>query len=458
MQSPYRRLGATERAVWLRDRAIPLHFALTAQVQGILESKHLTHALHSLQQQHPLLRVKVALEPDGTPFFVEQVAPIPCRMVSRQGEMHWQQEVVWELSQPFDWTTAPLIRVVVIVDSVLDSAMVSELILVCHHVIADGMAGVNLIQEILSLLGNSSQGRGNQTMSFSLESLESLLSYYQPISTLQQVFGFGILKLQQVWQKMRQEVNSKFTANTPLPSKTCVQSGHLSAAVTAQLIHRCRQERTTVHAAICTAWLFAIAQQHHYSKKIVQCFSPINLRPYLVRQLEQECGIYIAPAQTKHIVTAQTQFWQTARSLKSDLTRQTQANHLLKLAHQHEVLISTNPRPEFVQHLFTQHCTSDVMVTNLGRLIMPQQYGDLVLRAIYGPMVLSGFEPERVCGVVTLGDRLFYTVVRQDSDAESMLVKQAIQTLERAIATSEMTQLTARLRLPENSTAQLQNV
>jgi uncharacterized membrane protein len=253
-------------------------------------------------------------------------------------------------------------------------------------------------------------------------------------------------------------VNSAFAANTPLPIKAHVQSGYLSAAVTAQLIHCCRQEGTTVHAAICTAWLFAIARHHHYSKKIVQCFSPINLRPYLVRQLKQECGIYIAPAQTTHIVTAQTQFWQTARSLKSDLTRQTEANHLLKLAHQHEVLISTNPHPEFVQHLFTQHCTSDVMVTNLGRLVMPQQYGDLVLKAIYGPMVLSGFKPERVCGVATLDNRLFYTVVRQDSDAESILVKQAIQILERAIATPEMTQFTAMSRLPENSTAELQNV
>jgi hypothetical protein len=53
---------------------------------------------------------------------------------------------------------------------------------------------------------------------------------------------------------------------------------------------------------------------------------------------------------------------------------------------------------------------------------------------LYGPLVLSGFEPERVCGVATLGDRLFYTVIHQSSEAESRLVQQMTQLLETAIA------------------------
>jgi hypothetical protein len=50
------------------------------------------------------------------------------------------------------------------------------------------------------------------------------------------------------------------------------------------------------------------------------------------------------------------------------------------------------------------------------------------------------------------------TVVRQDSDAESILEQQAIQILERAIATPDMTQFNGMPHLPENSTAELQTV
>ncbi|MGE5655275.1 MAG: hypothetical protein ACM37W_01425 [Actinomycetota bacterium] len=38
----YRRLGAMEQELWLRDRATPLHFVLTAQVKGNLRLVALT--------------------------------------------------------------------------------------------------------------------------------------------------------------------------------------------------------------------------------------------------------------------------------------------------------------------------------------------------------------------------------------------------------------------------------
>lgn len=73
----YRRLGATEQALWLRDRAIPLHFILTAQVTGELQPTALTQALDRLQQRHPLLRVSIVLDRQHNPWFVEQPLPIP---------------------------------------------------------------------------------------------------------------------------------------------------------------------------------------------------------------------------------------------------------------------------------------------------------------------------------------------------------------------------------------------
>ncbi len=107
-------LGSMEHAFWLTDQIAPVHFALTARVVGEFRVDQLELALIEVQQQHPLLRVRVTLDESRQPRFVEDTASIPLRVVERQGEQHWQREVEQELSQPFNWAKAPLLRVVLL--------------------------------------------------------------------------------------------------------------------------------------------------------------------------------------------------------------------------------------------------------------------------------------------------------------------------------------------------------
>ncbi|MEH1855194.1 MAG: hypothetical protein V7L11_26800 [Nostoc sp.] len=52
-----------------------------------------------------------------------------------------------------------------------------------------------------------------------------------------------------------------------------------------------------------------------------------------------------------------------------------------------------------------------IAVSNLMRLTIAQQFGELELQAIYGPVVTTGVKNDRLVGVATLGDRLFFTLV-----------------------------------------------
>jgi hypothetical protein len=78
---------------------------------------------------------------------------------------------------------------------------------------------------------------------------------------------------------------------------------------------------------------------------------------------------------------------------------------------------------------------SDIGVSNLGRLAIEQQFGELELQAIYGPVVRTGAEND--VGVMTLGDRLFVTLVSEESvmsQAQSKtLHEEAIHLLKEAI-------------------------
>jgi Condensation domain len=80
----------------------------------------------------------------GYPKFVETDAEIPIRQVARAAEQQWQQKVTDELSRSLDWQTMPLLRVVL-----LQSETESELIIVCHHTIADEPSATYLMRDTI---------------------------------------------------------------------------------------------------------------------------------------------------------------------------------------------------------------------------------------------------------------------------------------------------------------------
>ena len=88
-----RPLSSWEQQVWLCDQVSPTHFAVTAQIKGEFSVEQLKQALAQLQQRHPLLRVRIALDEVQQPWFVENTAKIPLRVLLREGEQqhHCQQ-------------------------------------------------------------------------------------------------------------------------------------------------------------------------------------------------------------------------------------------------------------------------------------------------------------------------------------------------------------------------------
>lgn len=106
----YKSKNSKEQSTWLYGSVAPVCFAMTARVVGKFSTDQLKQALAWVGQRHLLLRMRV---PDEQPRFIED-ASIPLRIVQRKGEQHWQYEVEQELAQPFNWSEAPLVRVVLV--------------------------------------------------------------------------------------------------------------------------------------------------------------------------------------------------------------------------------------------------------------------------------------------------------------------------------------------------------
>ncbi|MFR9753181.1 FAD-dependent monooxygenase [Nocardia sp. 004] len=142
-----RPLSPVERWHWIADQLAPLHILSRVRVRGQVDVEQIRAGLDAVQRRHPLLRVAVVAESDGTaPRFVPVAKPIPLRVIESEDSTTWLTEVdEVELREPFDWRTGPLARAVLIRES--DGS--NELIITLHYAIADGQSALSVAEQVL---------------------------------------------------------------------------------------------------------------------------------------------------------------------------------------------------------------------------------------------------------------------------------------------------------------------
>jgi hypothetical protein len=384
-------LGAWEHAFWLYDQALPVHFAMCAKISGSFSLDQLQKSLAKVQRQHPLLRVSITVTETGHPQFVEQTAPIPIRLVLREDKQDWQRELEIELSHSFDWSTAPLIRVVL-----LHSEGQSELIVTTYHAIAEAISIAYLIRDIVQ--GLESEERFDLTPLSESRPMEHLI----PISER---------------TTLPEELPSPPQYSSTVSNRPCphVKTALLSAKLTQQLRDRARQENTTIHGAIGAAFLLTMACQRDVSLK---CLSPINARSQLDPSPGETVGLFVSSGLTQHDLNENSSFWETARSLKAQLSDAMLPAQTFELVRRQQLMTASLPDPQKVYHAMQTVHDYDLVVTNLGCLPFGQQVGSLQIEALYGPVLVGEREP--VVGVITCGNRLSLTVTSPSTAMSGM--------------------------------------
>jgi NRPS condensation-like uncharacterized protein len=404
----YRQLGTEERIVWSYSQLRPIHFVLSAHIIGSLHHAGLQQALSQVQQRHPLLNVKLTLDRDEIPWFINAAAPIPVRLVERHSEQQWQQEVERELANPLDWNQAPLIRVVL-----LQGQDASDLIITCDHTIADGRSVVFLLQDIL---------RSMSCPDRPLAALSQHPPYEQLTPKFEQKIPAPSFKPSLATAKTKPSI-----PNNSLPR---LQAWSLSIAETTALVSACKEAAITVHHMICAAFLLAIrhTQDRDWAEAIpLKCLSPIDIRRFLPA-LAENVGAYF----TYHLVIDQvdsdSSLWELARSIKTQLDQKINPEQIFADLPDSETFMSTQPSPTDVIAATEAAIHHDLNVSNLGRLEIAQQYGEIQLTSVYAPSAICHIENALFVGVATLGDRMFFNLVYSESDFSAAQIKQLQQT------------------------------
>jgi hypothetical protein len=383
-----RPLGSLEHLLWLMDQSHPVHFAMIAEVEGDASPRAWRQALDRVQARRPLLRVSIDEAPAGMPEFRrEEDSPIPLRIVEDDDpSSRWKIEVGEELATPFNPSEAPLARAVLI-QGRRDAAF----ILIAHHSIADGMSLAFAIRDTLHALAGALSGdwlcRPSQD-----EILKGVLARSgEPGGGEEQTAPAGPATIRRQRDGARPEV----------------QGLSLAPAFTARLRDRTRRERTTVHAALRAALAVAGRRVSAAWQDIpVRGVSPVNTRPTL--GVGKDCGVFVgAVTSTLHPGLSElgaTGFWDLARHAKSERCPRPDAR-----GHRRGGVGAAGGRRRRTRRRHGVRVRGDAregLLTNLGSLSFPGQFGALKLKAIWGPAVLDGSEDEQTIGAATVGGTL----------------------------------------------------
>ena len=368
-----RPLGARERFLWLLDQQRPVHFTMAAEITGNYASDQWLQALGMVQQQHPLLSAAIHINSDRVPEFIMQPErTIPFKVVKLSTTDAWITQLEQDAAERFNSTSAPLLRV-----AIYESDGSSVIALTAHHAITDGRSLSFILRDLL----NAMNGEAGQ-----IYSMPPSLDFYteQSHNAASQI-------------PVTDEINDIFKQQPPQAwPKPQFQVLELSKDLTSRIVERSKQERTSVHGALSAALVWA---SKSWNFNPVRIYSPVSVRE-TVGAGETTC-VSITGRTVSFDSLSKSSFWDTARYAKQELTG---ANSLAFLTAFNQSLLEMLPTVSSsgdIDHFINTKLTHEFLLSNLGALPFPTDYGKMQLKAIWGPFLLPGSEGSQSLGVAT---------------------------------------------------------
>jgi hypothetical protein len=268
----------------------------------------LLSAVSKVQQRHPNLRVRIKDADDHAPWFTSQgVEEIPVEIVARESDDHWIKVHQDACRVPFEFDARPAVRFILV-----QSPTISELVILCHHIICDGLSLAYLARDLMVHLGDPAR---------EVEVLPDPI----PIDknniptdvSLNAVVKFFIKRINKKWEGNKiffdQEDYENLTAAYWNNFSHQILSVELSEAQTSALVERCRKEGITVNSALATA--FVGGQYLVRGEK--SCDPSIgvagNVRDRLQVPVGEIMGFYAGVVTLKYTYDGRISFWKNTR-------------------------------------------------------------------------------------------------------------------------------------------------
>jgi hypothetical protein len=310
-------LAPLEEIFWRAevDSVGAFRVAARLQLDGCLESEFLVPAFQHLQSRHPKLRAIVSRDNDGRWRYDldREVPPIPFRITDyEEGEPPWREETRRLLEIQFP-STGPLAIAGILRNR---PRRVSDLILVAHHAIADGMSVMALLDDLLTEYANLEAHLGAAPR-------PPLRIVAAARATQSAGWRSRLWLLYRFIRLRRDERRSRLTplpaaADVPPPQSQWVHWVY-SREDTQSLGRRYRQERTSLGGTLVAAAYCGLMDCLPVSRARFKCHFPFDVRASLQGVTAQDLGCFISFMTAFHEVPQPPSFWALARRAYDDV-------------------------------------------------------------------------------------------------------------------------------------------
>jgi hypothetical protein len=392
-----------EAALFLATQTLSLSFAVSVRLRGPLAQGQLEGALAGLGRRHPTLAVRAAARDDGTAYFTDEgVPPVSLLVADRTGDDDWVAAVERAIEQRTPYLQGPFVRCVW-----LRGPDVSDLILICDHLTGDGRAAVYALSDLLESLADPAR---------IIEALPVPQPLHElvPADVARQIIE-DAADLPPAQNRRRTAPANPADSDASAPampaaprSPARIRPFSLTIDETAALVARSRAEGVTVQAAMCAAFLTPFAEADP-DRPLRRVEIPVDLRPKLTRATEGEFRNAVGLAQVEVDCTPGRNLWDVARDAARALAN---IRHRDAFATPAVVMPLTGRWPKAPWDI-----NYDISISNLGRLDLPESFGELTLESIYGPIFPATGPKHLILGISTFGGQLRCTFSSRAADA-----------------------------------------
>jgi hypothetical protein len=421
-----RRLSEAEGLFLQAGDDMPVGFLMAARIRGEFSLQALREAVSKARRRHPLLAVRVARDAEGQQWLTSEGVPeLPVPVVEGVSDDGWIAEAKDALLETFSAATGPLARFIWLRSA--DGRERSDLMVVCHHGIADGHSGAFLLRDILHHLGHPEapvEPLPLQPVLLDLISPDVVQRLYEEIKDRLSASSAVAM------EELRDKGGMADIWSLPAP-RYHLRAWSLTSAQTASLVARCRGERTTVHGALGSAFLTAFA--HTLGAKegawVRTLQSPVSLRDRLTAPIGEDVGVLMSHILTRVDCSPGRRFWDIARDVRASVRDQLRSEELFTRAVMFKVIAEmVSSQRGIPRHLVEEPSSMvswDLSLSNLGRLDFPASYGARRLEALRGP-IFAAMPGDRIVGVTTFDGRMRLMFICREATMDPPMADQVI--------------------------------
>ncbi|MTJ09501.1 MULTISPECIES: condensation domain-containing protein [unclassified Anabaena] len=374
-----RKLGHIEQTMEiLNHRAKTWNLVTISRIKGTIEDTVLKQSLEMIQSRHPALNYHIINFRNSYYFQSAGTGKLPFQLVNIVDIHEWEEVVNAEMNQVID-SSKYLMRVVLV--KVENQENINYLITTTHHAITDGLSSIQLHSEILTYCHKITAGESIKAVTKleALPPIEKLLPAWT--NSFQGKIGriYLLLKIafKKYWNQPKTLPVEKYV---PISQRRCeIIHRQLNQKSTQQFIQQCKQENTTVQSALCAALLLTVSRQLIKSTENniqVSCLSYLDLRRRLQPAISEENMTVLAGSLMGfYKITNNISIWELARQVQDTLTRQIKQGEIFQMISLAKQLIDFSL-------LFPNQVSATVSVSNVGKVKIPHQYGELEIEEI----------------------------------------------------------------------------